>query len=120
MEEEVLFHLSGTMGTRPRCIEGKAHYIEVFSDNDLEDDVELEVGGDDSAAHVERGPPPPRGASFVPTGGVLASLRGVPKFLNLRIRGTVQGQRVSVLVDSGATQNFIDAQMVQRRGITTE
>lgn len=30
------------------------------------------------------------------------------------------GQRVSVSVDSGATHNFIDAQMVQRRGITTE
>lgn len=28
--------------------------------------------------------------------------------------------RVSVLVDSGVTHNFIDAQMVQRRGITTE
>ena len=32
----------------------------------------------------------------------------------------VQGQRVSVLVDSEATHNFIDAQLVQRRGIQTE
>ena len=32
----------------------------------------------------------------------------------------VHGQRVSVLVDSGATHNFIDAQMVERRGIQTE
>ena len=38
----------------------------------------------------------------------------------LRVRGTVRGQRVSVLVDSGATHNFIDAQMVERRGIQTE
>jgi len=42
-----------------------------------------------------------------------------PKFLTLRIRGTVQGQKVSVLVSSGATHNFIDAQLVQRRGLTT-
>lgn len=31
----------------------------------------------------------------------------------------VQGQRVSVLVDSGPTHNFIDAQLVQRRCLTT-
>ena len=30
------------------------------------------------------------------------------------------GQRVSVLVDSGATHNFIDSQLVQRRGIHME
>jgi len=35
-------------------------------------------------------------------------------------RGTIQGQRVLVLVDSGATHNFIDAQMVERNGIQTE
>eukprot|EP00253_Pinus_taeda_P001470 PITA_01470 len=38
----------------------------------------------------------------------------------LRVRGTVCGQRVSILVDSGATHNFIDAQMVEQRGIQTE
>lgn len=37
----------------------------------------------------------------------------------MRIKGTVQGQCVYILVDIGATHNFIDAQMVQRRGITT-
>ena len=45
---------------------------------------------------------------------------GVPKYLTLRVRGIVQGQHVSVLVDSGATHNFIDAQQVQQRGIPTE
>lgn len=38
----------------------------------------------------------------------------------LRARGTVHSQRVSVLIDSGATHNFIDAQMVEQRGIQTE
>ena len=59
------------------------------------------------------------GASFALAEGVLASLCEIPKFLTMRIKGTIQGQRVSVLVDSGATHNFIDAQMVQRRSITT-
>ena len=40
--------------------------------------------------------------------------------MTLRVLGTVRGQRISVLVDSGATHNFIDAQMVERRGIPTE
>lgn len=60
----------------------------------------------------KRGPPPLGGAPFAVTGEVIASFHGVPKFSTLRIRGTVLGQRVSVLVDSGATHNFIDAQMV--------
>ena len=47
-------------------------------------------------------------------------MRGVLKYLTLRVHGTVRGQRVSVLVDSGATHNFIDAQLVERRGIQTE
>ena len=60
------------------------------------------------------------GLTFAPTAGVLASLRGASKYLTLRVYGTVQGQRVSVLVDSGAMHNFIDAHLVQRRGIQTE
>jgi len=100
---------------------GKAHYIEVFSDIDAENETYFEMGGDDSATPQEGGPPPPTGGvSFAPFKGVLASLRGVHRSLTLRIRGTVQGKCVSVLVDSGATHNFIDAQLVQRRGITTK
>lgn len=36
-----------------RCTAGKAHYIEVFSNNDHEDDVELEIGEDDSVTRGE-------------------------------------------------------------------
>eukprot|EP00253_Pinus_taeda_P027462 PITA_27462 len=106
-----------------RCVAGKAHLIEVFSESGGEEDDEEDVEAGDS--HTMQGPLPPPplaagGASFAPTGGALAALRGVPKYLTLRVRGTVRGQRVSVLVDSGATHNFIDAQMVERRGIQTE
>jgi len=68
------------------------HYIEVFSDSDAEDETYFEMGGDDNATPQEGGPPPlVGGGSFAPFGGVLASLRGVPKFLTLRIKGTIQG-----------------------------
>ena len=40
-----------------------------------------------------------------------------PNFPILVITGTVRGQCVSILGDSGATQNFIDAQFVDYRGI---
>ena len=40
--------------------------------------------------------------------------------MTLCVRGTIHGQRVSVLVDNGATHKFIDAQMVERRGIQTK
>jgi len=33
------------------------------------------------------------------------------------IKGTIQGQHVSILEDSGETKNFIDAQLVECRGI---
>ena len=52
--------------------------------------------------------------------GVIATLSGVPRFHTLRVRGVVQGHRVGVLVDGGATHNFIDATWVAKRGIPTE
>eukprot|EP00253_Pinus_taeda_P003165 PITA_03165 len=106
-----------------KCATRKAHFIEVFSESSGEEEDEDDVEAEDSHAIQGPLPPPPpatSGASFAPTGGALATLRGVPKYLMLRVRGTVRGQRVSVLVDSGATHNFIDAQMVEWRGIQTE
>eukprot|EP00253_Pinus_taeda_P026401 PITA_26401 len=105
-----------------KCVAGKAHFIEVFSESSEEKDEEDEVEARDS--HAVQGPLPPPlatgGAAFAPTGGGLTALQGVPKYLTLRVRGTVRGQRVSVLVDRGATHNFIDAQMVEQRGIPIE
>ena len=49
----------------------------------------------------------------------LASISGVPKFNTFRMRGVLQGQRVSVLIDGGASHNFIDAALLKRRHIPT-
>ena len=81
--------------------------------------MEFERG--DGEGPLERAPPssPPTGGPyFTPSGGVLASLCRVSKIMTMRIRGIVHGQHVLVLVDSGEIHNFIDAQLVQRIGIT--
>ena len=40
--------------------------------------------------------------------------------MTFRVQGSILDQRVSVFIDSGATHNFIDAQLVQRREIPTD
>lgn len=82
--------------------------------------AEMGAAQGDEGGQPSGGPPPPRGGSFAPSGEVVASLRGVLRYLTLRIKGIVQGQRVSVLIDNGATHNFINTQMVEHRGIQTE
>lgn len=72
-----------------RCAASKAHFIEVFSESSGEEDDEDGVEAGDS--HDGQGPlppPPPAagGASFAPTGGALAALRGVPKYLASTLR----------------------------------
>ena len=71
-----------------RCAVGKAHYIEVFFDSEEEEDPK----GDNNARIGGEEPPPPGGGNgaFHPIGGALASLRGVPKYLTLRIQGSIQ------------------------------
>ena len=76
---------------RHRCVAGKAHFIEVFSESNGEEDEEDDVDVGDSHAVQDPLPPPPAvgGATFSPTGGALAALQGVPKYLTLCVRGTV-------------------------------
>ena len=45
---------------------------------------------------------------------------GVPRFHTLRLKGSIQGQKVTVLVDGGATPNFIAANLVERRKLQAE
>jgi len=47
----------------------------------------------------------------------LASISGVPKYKAFRMRVVLQGQRLSVLIDGGASHNFIDAALLNIRHI---
>ena len=50
----------------------------------------------------------------------IATLSSYPKFHAFRLRGTLKGERVTSLVDTGATHNFIDQKSVERRGLQYE
>lgn len=72
-----------------KCTNGNAYFIEVFSDSELDEEVELANEGGQSSGGPP--PPPPKGGSFAPTKEVLASLQGVSQYLTLRIKGTCRG-----------------------------
>jgi hypothetical protein len=97
-----------------RCAgKAKAHYIEVFSDSG-EDEETGEQGQEEDPPMAEAE------QASMEKQGTIASLSGIPRFHTFRMRGGVQGHRVTVLVDGGASHNFIDASLVERKGITTE
>ena len=50
----------------------------------------------------------------------MAQLMGAQKAITFKVRGTIQGQKVISLIDTGATNNFIDAQLVAKRGLQTK
>jgi hypothetical protein len=119
-----------------RCMgKGQIHYNEVESGSEEEDD---EIGAqedndseDETTHEPKRQPKKPR----IPTeaqpkeetkpcrevkGGTIATLQGVPRHNNLRLKDLAQRQHMTSLVDSGATHNFIDASLVSRRVLRTE
>jgi hypothetical protein len=49
----------------------------------------------------------------------LASISEIPKYNTFRMRGVLQGQNILVLIDGGASHNFIDSSLIQRRHIPT-
>jgi len=63
------------------------------------------------------------GASLPPDVGLkkvtIASMSGVPKFNTFQTKGVVEGQRATVLIDGGASHNFINMAMVERKHIPT-
>jgi hypothetical protein len=110
---------------------GQIHYIEVESgseeededirarvDNDLEDETTHEPEQQLKKPQILAGAQPkeetkPRREV---KGGTVATLSGVPRYNTLRLKGLVQVQRMTTLVDGGDTHNFIDASLVARRG----
>lgn len=80
------------------------HYIEVVSNEDSKvDEPEPKVVADE-VEHEDQG--------REHLGGMLAALSGAPRYHSFRVRGILQGQRVTVLIDIGATHNFIDKGLV--------
>jgi len=116
---KLCFTCQESWAPRNICAVGKAHYIKVFS-HDEEDEEEEPEGGHNAGITGEDTPPRGGNGASSPIGGALASLRGVPKYLILRVQGSILDQRVSVFIYSGATHNFIDTQLVQRREIPTD
>jgi len=96
-----------------KCVKGKAHYIEVFSESDEEGIEEAELGDGDYETAEEEEQPHQNNSK-------IAVLSGVPRFHTLRLKGVLQGQKITVLVDGGATHNFIDSALVERRKLPTE
>jgi len=107
-----------------RCMgKGKIHYIEVLSDNEEEIDVghlqNMEVTqAEEKHMHGEE-----EEEAMHKQAGIkkvfIASISGVPKFITFKMRGVLQGQRVTILIDHGASHNFIDAALVNVRHIPT-
>jgi hypothetical protein len=119
-----------------RCMgKGQIHYIEVESGSEEEDEdihTSTESDSETETTHEPKKQPkkPQIPAKTKPQeeakprrevkGGTIATLSGVPRYNTLRLKGLVQGQRMTTLVDGGATHNFIDASMVARRGLRIE
>lgn len=51
---------------------------------------------------------------------IIASMSGFPRCHTFRVRGVLERHKVTVLIDGGASHNFIDATLVDRRRISTE
>ena len=47
----------------------------------------------------------------------LARLTGAQKEITFKVQGTIQGQKVISLIDTRAIHNFIDSQLVAKRGL---
>jgi len=96
------------------CVQ--VHYIEVTLDNEEDEDVghiqntevdTIETAEEEATCHD----------NAVEERSILASISGVPKYNTLRMRGVLQGKKVSLLIDGGASHNFINLALLQRRHI---
>lgn len=98
---------------------GNVHYIEVVFDNEEEEKSKHIQGSGHSDLDNEQlrdEDQPPK----VVKHRTITTLSGKPRFNSFKLRGVLQGQQLIVLVDSGATHNFIDSTLIAKRGIQTE
>ena len=52
--------------------------------------------------------------------GKIVALSRVPRFHTLRLKGSIQGQKVTVLVHGGSTKKFIYVALVEKRKLQDE
>jgi hypothetical protein len=100
-----------------RCIDrGQAHYIEVTSDNEEEEDFgQIQNMEADTTETTEEETTTHDNTNDEKA--TLASISEVPKYNTFRMREVLQGQKVSVLIDGGSSHNFIDLALLRRRHI---
>jgi hypothetical protein len=118
-KNKLWFSSQETWAPGHRCIGkdrmGKAHYIEVYSNSDSDEDKEVDqaqnhghpASGEESSQARDKGP-------------VMASMSGFPRYHTFRVRGVLQGHKFTILIYGGASHNFIDSNMVEKRRILTE
>jgi hypothetical protein len=116
-----------------RMGKGQIHYIEVELGSEEDEDIEAHEDNDseDEPTHeLERHPKKPQTQAEVQPkdetkprkevkGRTIETLFDVPRYNTLRLKGLIQGQCMTTLVDGGATHNFIDANLVALRGLRT-
>jgi hypothetical protein len=93
---------------------GQVHYIEVTSNNEEEEEISQIQNIEAETVETEE-----EEIIVQDSTATLASISGVPKYNTFRMRGALQGQKVSVLIDGGASHNFIDSALLKRRHIPT-
>jgi hypothetical protein len=107
-----------------KCMgKGKVHYIEVISDDEEEEEIGHIQNIEANQPRIDNAQGEGGEEADLGLAGdkkiTIASINGVPKYSTFRMRGVLQGQRVFVLIDGGASHNFIDSTLVKRRHIPT-
>jgi hypothetical protein len=136
MRKKLCFSCRDPWVPRHRCMgKGQIHYIEVESCSEEEDeDIQAPTNNDSETETTHEPEQQPKKPQILARarlqgkakpcrevkGGTIATLLGIPRYNTLRLKGLVQGQCMTTLVDGGATHNFIDASLVARRGLHTE
>ena len=103
-----------------RCLgKGKIHYVEVFSEDEGEqqkgDDVE-----DSEKEEVEEQPlKDKKKKATTEQPPIIATLSSDLACHPFRVKGVVKGQHIVCILDIGASHNFISTRMVAKRGLQT-